>query len=102
MMNGDKQIGCQDVLQSFPGRTILRLQQEEQVIETSLKECSQVMVIYEFEPITKQPDHLTVGFGVGDQLRQIIPQRRLAAGQDNMWNSESPRFIEDPTPLLGR
>ena len=100
-VHGGVQVLRHDHHQCLPGGRVIRIENEQQVVQTGLKQRMQVSLIGQFQSIREQPGDLADLLGVGDQGREVLPQGRLAAGEGDMRNADCPGLIQDGLPFPG-
>ena len=70
------------------------------MIESSLQEKMEIILIEQSQPVGKKSADLAVLFGVGDQVGQVLAQGRFAARKRDVWDACLPGFIQDDAPFV--
>ncbi len=80
---------------------IARLDRDLHMIEPGVHELLHVPFIRKAARVRVEPGDLPVRFGLTDQFRQVVSQRRFAAGEDDVRNAQRPELIQNLEPSLG-
>ncbi len=78
---------------------IVRFECDLDVIQPGLDQRIDETGIGEPSPVGVDPGDLAVGFGMGDQLGQVVSQGGLPAGENDVGNTQFPGAVDDFLPI---
>ena len=71
------------------------------MVQTGVQKQVQIFLVGKLQTIAEKTGNLPVLLGMGNQVRQVIAQGWFAPGEDHMWDTNLPGFVEDGLPLDG-